>query len=331
VLEISEDAHLFSVIENSILFSYAARFARSVLMCGCILQMSENRRRGGRRAQQEQAAQQGEVPQQLLLPPPPPMLIEQMFLMQTQVVQAIGQTLAAIQQQQPPPQPQMPRDKHAEFMRGHPPTFAHSSNPMDTEDWLRTVEWELHTAQSWWESYLATHANPDTITWEEFRGSFRQYHVPAGMMIVKKEEFLALKQGSLSVSEYRDRFLQLSRYAPEDVNTDTKRQYRFLRGLVDPLQYQLMNHTFPTFQHLIERAIMTERKRKEMEDRKRKISGPQPGSSNRPRFSGNQPQQFRQNQRPPQEQQFQRRYPQHQHENRQNNQSRGGQFQRQNQ
>jgi hypothetical protein len=90
-------------------------------------------------------------------------------------------------------------------------------------------------AQSWWESYLATHDNPDTITWEEFRDNFRQYHVPAGPMTVKKEEFLALKQGSMSVSEYRDRFLQLSRYAPEDVNTDAKRQYRFLRGLVDPL------------------------------------------------------------------------------------------------
>jgi hypothetical protein len=249
--------------------------------------MSENRRRGGRRAQQEQVAQQDEVPQQQQLPPPPPMSIEKMFLMQTQVVQAIGQTLAAIQQQQqPPPQPkmpQMPRDKRAEFMRGHPPTFAHSSDPMDAEDWLRTVERELHTAQcndrekvlygprllrgaakSWWESYLATHANPDTITWEEFRGSFRQYHVPAGLMIVKKEEFLTLKQGSSSVSEYQDRFLQLSRYALEDVNTDAKRQYRFLRGLVDPLQYQLMNHTFLTFQHLIDRAVMTERKHKEI-------------------------------------------------------------------
>jgi hypothetical protein len=150
-------------------------------------------------------------------------------------------------------------------------------------------------------------------------------------MTVKKEEFLALKQGSMSVSEYRDRFLQLSRYALEDVNTDTKRQYCFLRGLVDPLQYQLMNHTFPTFQHLIDRAIMTEKKRKEMEDRKRKIGGPQPGSSNRPRFSGNSPQQFRQNQRPPQQQQFQRQYPQHQQQNRQNNQSGGGQFKRQNQ
>jgi hypothetical protein len=81
VLEISEDAHMFSVVENSILFSYVARFARSVMMCGCILQMSENRRRGGRRAQQEQAAQQDEVPQQQQLPPSPPMSIEKMIVM----------------------------------------------------------------------------------------------------------------------------------------------------------------------------------------------------------------------------------------------------------
>jgi hypothetical protein len=211
--------------------------------------------------------------------------------------------------------------------------FSHSSDPMDAEDWLCTMERELYTtqcddrekvmygprllrgaAQSWWESYLATHANPDTITWEEFRDNFHQYHVPAGLMTVKKEEFLALKQGPMSASEYRDRFLQLSCYVPEDVNIDVKRQYRFLRGLVDPLHYQLMNHTFPTFQHLIDRVIMTEKKRKEMEDRKRKIGGPQPGSSNRPHFSGNSPQQFKQNQRPPQ-QQFQRQYPQHQQQN----------------
>jgi hypothetical protein len=109
-------------------------------------------------------------------------------------------------------------------------------------------------------------------------------------MIVRKEEFLALKQGPLSVSEYRDKFLQLSRYAPEDVNTDAKRQYYFLRGLVDPLHYQLMNHTFSTFQHLIDKAIMTERKRRKIEDKKRKIDGSQAGSSSCPRYSGNSPQ-----------------------------------------
>jgi hypothetical protein len=76
--------------------------------------------------------------------------------MQNQAVHAIGQTLAAmqqVQQQPPPPQPQVqvqmpqvPRDKWAEFMRGHPPVFAHSADPMDAEDRLRTVERELHTA-----------------------------------------------------------------------------------------------------------------------------------------------------------------------------------------
>jgi hypothetical protein len=76
-------------------------------------------------------------------------------------------------------------------------------------------------------------------------------------MIVKKEKLLALKLGPMFVSMYRDRFLQLSCYAPEDVNTHVKRQYRFLRGLVDPLHYQLMNHTIPTFQHMIDRAIVT--------------------------------------------------------------------------
>ena len=116
-----------------------------------------------------------------------------------------------------------------------------------------------------------------------------------------------MKQGHMSVSEYMDKFLQLSHYAPEDVNSDAKRQNRFLRGLVDPLHYQLMNHTFPTFQHLIDRAIMTERKRREMEDRKRKIGGSQARSSSRPRYSGNSPQQFKQGHQ--HQHQYQRQFP----------------------
>ncbi|WVZ70997.1 hypothetical protein U9M48_019624 [Paspalum notatum var. saurae] len=89
-------------------------------------------------------------------------------------------------------------------------------------------------------------------------------------MSLKKEEFLALTQSAMSVSEYRDKFLQLSRCCPEEVNTDPKKQYRFLKGLVDPLRYQLMNHTFPNCQHLIGRAIVTENSRCEMEENKRK-------------------------------------------------------------
>jgi hypothetical protein len=57
--------------------------------------MSENRRRGARRAQLEKQAPQEDAAQRQF-PLPPPMTIEQMFLMQTQAVQVIGQTLAAM-------------------------------------------------------------------------------------------------------------------------------------------------------------------------------------------------------------------------------------------
>jgi hypothetical protein len=39
-------------------------------------------------------------------------------------------------------------------------------------------------------------------------------------MKLKKKEFLSLKQGGMSINEYRDKFIQLSRYVPEEVAND---------------------------------------------------------------------------------------------------------------
>ena len=47
------------------------------------------------------------------------------------------------------------------------------------------------------------------------------------------------------VAEYRDKFAQLSRYAPNDVAEDKEKQRRFLKGLYDGLQLQLMSNTYP--------------------------------------------------------------------------------------
>jgi hypothetical protein len=54
--------------------------------------------------------------------------------------------------------------------------------------------------------------------------AFRSHHVPQGVIKLKKKEFQDLKQGSMTVSEYVTRFTQLSRYAPNDVDTDEKKQ-----------------------------------------------------------------------------------------------------------
>jgi hypothetical protein len=142
------------------------------------------------------------------------------------------------------------------------------------------------TTSAWWDAYIAAHATPDAITWQEFTTSFRSYHIPTSLMKLKKKEFLALKQGEISVIEYRDKFIELSRYAPEEVVDDVKKQELFLEGLAEPLRYQLIPHTFPYFQMLLDKAIGLEYIRKELEDLKRKATTPgQSRSNTRPRFN----------------------------------------------
>jgi hypothetical protein len=61
--------------------------------------------------------------------------------------------------------------------------------------------------------------------------AFRSHHVPQGVIKLKKKEFQDLKQGSMTVSEYVTRLMHLSHYAPNDVDTDEKKQECFLNGL----------------------------------------------------------------------------------------------------
>ncbi|WVZ49106.1 hypothetical protein U9M48_000487 [Paspalum notatum var. saurae] len=138
-------------------------------------------------------------------------------------------------------------------------------------------------ALDWWESYRPQ--DRDAFTWAQFRENFCNHHVLAGLMKMKKKEFLSLKQGSMSVTEYRDKFLQLATYATTEVADDMEKQEYFMEGLNDELQYQLMNHTFPSFHQLVDRAHFTERKRPDIEERKRKFSNSSSSSNTRPRYT----------------------------------------------
>ena len=54
-----------------------------------------------------------------------------------------------------------------------------------------------------------------------------------------------------------------------------------MEGLNDGLQYQLLSHTFANFQQLVDKALVVENKRRQMEDKKRKFQGQQPRSNTR--------------------------------------------------
>ncbi|KAK1698733.1 hypothetical protein QYE76_015430 [Lolium multiflorum] len=68
-------------------------------------------------------------------------------------------------------------------------------------------------ARAWWTSARAMNAG-QMMTWEDFKLKFSKYHVPQGLIKKMRDEFRELKQGRMSVVEYRDRFLTLSRVDP---------------------------------------------------------------------------------------------------------------------
>jgi hypothetical protein len=122
------------------------------------------------------------------------------------------QNIQAQQNQPPPAAPPAPVDKHKEFMSHRPSTYSYSTDTLDVDDWLKTVTKKLEMTQctdremvlhitdrleglaaDWWDVYTVAHVVPSTITWQEFRDSFRVHHVLSGMIKLKQREFLALK------------------------------------------------------------------------------------------------------------------------------------------
>jgi hypothetical protein len=108
------------------------------------------------------------------------------------------------------------------------------------------------------------------VTWDSFQEGFQAAHISSGVMGLKKKEFCDLRQRYRSVSEYINEFTNLSRYAPNDVDTDAKRKEKLLEGLNDDLSIPLSVAYTPTFQSLLDQAIILENKMKQSKRRKRK-------------------------------------------------------------
>ncbi|KAK1681539.1 hypothetical protein QYE76_042387 [Lolium multiflorum] len=110
------------------------------------------------------------------------------------------------------------------------------------------------------------------MTWADFKLKFSKYHVPPGLIKKMRVEFRELKQGRMTVVEYRDKFLTLSRYAPDETDTTEKRKERFLNGLHDEMQTVLVNIPFAELEALDDSAIQMEGKLNQAnENRKRRM------------------------------------------------------------
>jgi hypothetical protein len=211
---------------------------------------------------------------------------------QAQLMQVVTHFIANSQNNNnnnPPPPPPLPQvDMLARFLRLCPSKFSRAAEPLEAMDWLRSVNKDLVTVgctdakkvrfaahllegpvANWWDTYQITHPI-DGVTWDSFQEGFRAAHISSGVIGLKKKEFHDLRQRYRSVSEYIDEFTNLSRYAPDDVDIDAKRKEKFLEGLNDNLSIPLSVAYTPTFQSLLNQAIILENKVNQSKRRKRK-------------------------------------------------------------
>jgi hypothetical protein len=173
--------------------------------------------------------------------------------------------------------------------------------PMDADDWLKSVEKKLQVvrcnnhenvllasqqlsdpAADWWDAYGEAHEESESINWPEFRAAFCAHHVPQGLVKLKRKELQDLKQRSMSVNEYVNKFTQLSHYAPHEVDTGEKKQNCFVNGLNDGLAYALEAQDFENFQGMVNKDLVLENHRGVMECKSKLVCRHQIGSSSTP-------------------------------------------------
>ena len=136
------------------------------------------------------------------------------------------------------------------FRAHHPPTFTGGGDSMVADHWFMQVEKVLEAmeitsdtsrirlvafqlegeAQVWW-NWAKTSKDLEAMTWAEFQELFMGKYFSDTARHAKAQEFLELKQGSMTVMEYVARFTELARFADDYVAPDMAKVRRFKNGL----------------------------------------------------------------------------------------------------
>ncbi|KAL0553629.1 hypothetical protein IC582_007529 [Cucumis melo] len=143
--------------------------------------------------------------------------------------------------------------KHVrDFTKYNPTTFDGSlEDPIRAQPWLSSLEtifWYMKCPEdqkvqcavfmltdrgtAWWETTeRMLGGDVHKITLQQFKESFYAKFFSASLRDAKRQEFLNLEQGDMTVEQYDAEFDMLSRFAPEMIATEVARADKFVRGL----------------------------------------------------------------------------------------------------
>ncbi|XP_038895839.1 uncharacterized protein LOC120084006 [Benincasa hispida] len=158
-------------------------------------------------------------------------------------------------------------------------TFEGTADPTEAKLWLDVVEKCFNVMccpegrkvglatfllrkeeERWWKVISARRASTDAMLWPEFRKAFEDKYYPNSFRDAKRDEILRLTQGMMSVSEYEQKFTELSQYALPIIAEERDRCKKFEQGLSKEIRTPVTSTTnWLDFNQLVEIATQVER------------------------------------------------------------------------
>ncbi|KAJ4718965.1 Gag protease polyprotein, partial [Melia azedarach] len=155
--------------------------------------------------------------------------------------------------------------------------FEGVGDPMKAESWLTTIERIFQVmgctdqqkvnfatfmlrgrAYYWWTSVLNRYGGYEAVTWNDFRREFNDKYFSSIYRDAKRNEFLMLVQGSMTVEDYENKFIELLRFASDVIRDETDKCKRFEAGLRNDIRRSVAGSRYTHYGHLVEAAMRVE-------------------------------------------------------------------------
>ena len=126
---------------------------------------------------------------------------------------------------------------------------------------IRLAAFQLEgESQVWWD-WVKTSRDLEAMTWAEFHELFMGKYFPATARYAKAEEFLELKQRTMTVMEYVAKFTELARFGDDYVATDMAKVRRFEDGLKLSIRGKIVGFLLQDMDSIVRTSMAIERER----------------------------------------------------------------------
>ncbi|KAL5558007.1 hypothetical protein UlMin_034218 [Ulmus minor] len=179
---------------------------------------------------------------------------------------------------------------YARFGKMKPTEFAGSTDPLEAEEWLSSVETILEfmqltdqervscvsfmlkkDARHWWATVKVTR-DVTEMTWADFVREFNQKYYNSARLRAQQDEFMNLKQGNMTVIEAVNKFEQLSRVCPHMLRTEEDRLKRMMDMFKPDIALAIESGGSPptTVARCVERAVRIEYRMAQVKEERNK-------------------------------------------------------------